>query len=106
MITRIVKLTFEEDKIDQFIAFFDTINRQVSRFEGCNGMRLLRDRHHPEIVFTYSSWKNEEALNHYRDSDLFGTVWPTIKPWFGAKPEAWTVDTYYEDGSFSSNEIK
>lgn len=106
MVTRIVKLTFEEDKIEQFISFFDTINVQVSRFQGCNGMRLLRDIHQPTIVFTYSYWNSEEALNQYRDSDLFGTVWPTIKQWFGAKPEAWTVDTYYEDGRFSSNEIE
>jgi len=104
MVTRIVKLTFSEDKIDTFMAFFDTIDTQVSRFNGCNGMRLLRDIHHPEVVFTYSYWNSEEALNKYRDSDLFGTVWPTIKPWFGAKPEAWTVSTYFEDGQFSTNQ--
>jgi len=103
MVTRIVKLTFHEDKIDGFIAFFDTINTKVSRYEGCNGMRLLRDIHRPEVVFTYSYWDSEDALNNYRDSELFGTVWPTIKPWFSEKPEAWTVGTYFEDGNFSSN---
>jgi heme-degrading monooxygenase HmoA len=101
MITRIVKLTFQEDKIDSFLAFFDTINTRVSRFEGCNGMRLLQDIKHPNIVFTYSYWNSEDALNNYRDSELFGGVWGTIKPWFGGKPEAWSVDTYFEDGLFS-----
>jgi len=104
MVTRIVKLTFQADRIADFMAFFDTIDTQVSRFEGCNGMRLLRDIHHPEVVFTYSYWNSEDALNNYRDSDLFGTVWPTIKPWFAAKPEAWTVSTHFEDGKFSSNQ--
>lgn len=105
MITRIVKLTFREEQIGPFLAFFDTINTRVSRFEGCNGMRLLRDIHAPNVVFTYSYWNSEEALNKYRDSELFGSVWSTIKPWFGAKAEAWSVETYFEDGRFSPNEI-
>lgn len=105
MITRIVKLTFEETQIQSFLAFFDTINTRVSRFEGCRGMRLLQDIHRPNIVFTYSYWDSEEALNNYRDSELFGSVWSTIKPWFGARAEAWSVNTYFEDGRFSTNEI-
>lgn len=104
MVTRIVKLTFAADTIDTFLAFFATIDTQVSRFPGCKGMRLLRDIHHPEVVFTYSCWNSEEALNNYRDSELFGMVWPTIKPWFGEKPEAWTVATFFEDGTFSTNQ--
>jgi heme-degrading monooxygenase HmoA len=96
-ITRIVKLTFNEAHIQDFLSFFDTINTQVSRFPGCRGMRLLRDIHRPNIVFTYSYWDSEEALNAYRDSELFGKVWPAIKPWFGGKAEAWTVETYFGD---------
>jgi heme-degrading monooxygenase HmoA len=98
MITRIVKLTFKEEEIGQFLDFFNTINTRVSRFEGCNGMRLLQDIHQPHVVFTYSYWTSEAALNNYRDSELFGGVWSTIKPWFGGKPEAWSVETYFEDG--------
>lgn len=96
MITRIVKLTFEADKIDDFLTFFETIKHQVNSFPGCYGMRLLRDVNHPAIVMTYSNWDSEESLNNYRDSVIFGTVWPTIKPWFGAKPEAWTTEVYFD----------
>ena len=98
MITRIVKLTFQEDKIADFIAFFDTIKTQVSSFENCHGMRLHQEKNKEYVVFTYSLWKDEEALNAYRDSELFQGVWSTIKPWFGARAEAWTVETYYEKG--------
>jgi quinol monooxygenase YgiN len=104
MITRIVKLTFEEEKINDFLAFFDTINTRVSTFENCYGMRLMQDLHQPNVVFTYSNWENENALNKYRDSDLFSGVWKTIKPWFKSKAEAWTVDTYFEDGTFLPNQ--
>lgn len=100
MLTRIVKLTFEVDKTADFIAFFDTIKKNVSSYENCYGMRLLQDQKQPNIVFTYSNWKDESALNKYRDSDLFQGVWSTIKPWFASRAEAWSVTTYYEDGSF------
>ncbi|MDR0801060.1 antibiotic biosynthesis monooxygenase family protein [Fluviicola sp.] len=103
MLTRIVKLTFQEEKIDDFLAYFNTINTRVSTFENCYGMRLMQDMYHPYIVFTYSNWKDESALNRYRDSELFRGVWSTIKPWFGGKPEAWSVETQFEDGTFSPN---
>lgn len=103
-ITRIVKLTFREEETENFLRFFDTINTQVSRFEGCNGMRLLRDIRQPNVVFTYSYWDSEAALNRYRDSELFGKVWSAIKPLFGEKAAAWSVSTYFEDGIFSPNE--
>lgn len=96
MITRIVKLHFKEDKIEDFLRFFESIKWQVARQPDCLGMKLLQDKNHPEIVFTYSKWKDEKALNTYRDSELFGTVWPTIKPWFKEKAQAWTVSEYFD----------
>ena len=96
MITRIVKLTFQEDKMDEFLAFFETIKFQVNSFPGCGGMKLLRDKNHPNIVLTYSNWESEDSLNNYRDSEVFGKVWPTIKPWFTARPEAWTTAVYFD----------
>lgn len=96
MITRIVKLQFQDDKIEDFLAFFDTIKHKVATFPRCHGMKLLQDIHNPTTVFTYSRWEDETALNAYRDSELFGTVWPTIKPWFSAKAEAWSVHEYFD----------
>ena len=63
----------------------------------------MQEKNKPHVVFTYSLWKSEDALNNYRDSELFRGVWSTIKPWFGEKAEAWTVETYFEDGNFSAN---
>lgn len=96
MITRVVKLHFQEDKIDQFLEFFDTIKEKVATYPRCHGMKLLQDIHQPNIVFTYSAWEDESALNAYRDSELFGKVWPTIKPWFKEKAEAWSVNEYFD----------
>lgn len=91
MLIRIVKLHFKEDKIDEFLAFFDTIKHNVNGFPGCLGMKLLRDIETPTQVMTYSHWEDDAALESYRTSDTFGLIWPKIKPWFAEKPEAWSM---------------
>ena len=97
MITRVVKIHFQEDKIQEFLTFFETIKFKVAKQPNCFGMKLLQDKNNPEIVFTYSLWKNEEALNNYRDSELFSNeVWPKIKPWFKEKAQAWTLEEYFD----------
>jgi quinol monooxygenase YgiN len=97
MITRVVKIHFQEDKIEQFLTFFETIKWEITKQENCYGMKLLQDKINPEIVFTYSLWKNQEALDKYRDSTLFSEqVWPKIKPWFKEKAQAWTLEEYFD----------
>lgn len=95
MITRIVKLRFEENKIDEFLVFFDTIKHIVNEFPGCYGMKLYQDIDEPTIVMTYSHWEAQENLDNYRNSEAFGAIWPKIKPWFSTKPEAWSVQAYF-----------
>lgn len=96
MIIRIVKLEFKEDKIQSFLDFFETIKEKVNSFPGCEGMKLVQDIKHPTIIMTYSHWETEDALNSYRYSETFGEVWPVIKPWFKERPEAWSLDTYFD----------
>ena len=96
MITRIVKLEFEKDRINDFLSFFDTIKHVVNEFPGCIGMKLYQDVITPTVVMTYSHWKDESDLENYRNSAQFGEIWSTIKPWFDAKPEAWTVKAYFD----------
>lgn len=95
MMIRIVKLHFQDEKIQDFLSFFDTIKHKVNEFPGCHGMKLLQDINNPSIVMTYSHWEKPESLENYRTSETFGEIWSTIKPWFGEKPQAWSVEEYY-----------
>ena len=92
MITRIVKLHFQEEKVTDFLALFDQVVTKVNGFPGCKKMYMLRDINNQSIFITHSLWNTEEDLNKYRDSELFQTIWPTIKPWFAEKPQAWSLD--------------
>lgn len=92
MIIRIVKMTFRDDSSETFKEFTISIKNTIQSFDGCLNINVLRDKHNPNIFFTYSHWESEEHLNRYRDSEFFKTTWAKTKQWFDAKPEAWTVE--------------
>jgi len=96
MITRIVKLEFKEHKTKEFLQLFDTVANRISEFPGCEGMKLYQDIDRPNIIITYSYWDSEEKLNNYRNSDVFSQIWPKLKPWFSEKPQAWSVEAYFD----------
>ena len=66
MFVRIVKLTFQENKIEAFLANFEEIKQQIRNFDGNEFLELYQDKQDPRIFFTYSYWKDEDALENYR----------------------------------------
>jgi quinol monooxygenase YgiN len=92
MIKRIVKMSFQPEKVDEFKGIFSKNWKLIAGFEGCSHVELLQDQSHPNVFFTYSIWENEEFLNKYRDSELFNKVWSSTKVLFNDKPQAWTVN--------------
>lgn len=93
MLIRIVKMTFVAGHEKDFLAEFHQKKSHIAGFEGCLGVELLQDIHQPQIFFTYSRWKDEASLEAYRSSALFAGTWQTVKQWFAARPEAWSVKT-------------
>ena len=96
MITRIVKLQFQAEKVADFLLIFNDTKLMVSNFEGCLGMRLLQDVKDSSIFFTYSQWESEDALLNYRQSDLFKSLWKSIKLLFEIPAEAWSTSIYFD----------
>lgn len=91
MIIRIVKMTFETNKVADFLTIFEASKKLIRNMEGCSHLELLKDVKTPTIFFTYSHWENENDLNTYRNSELFKSVWSKTKILFAEKPEAWSV---------------
>lgn len=92
MIVRIVKMSFNPNKTDEFLENFNNNKLKIRAFEGCNFLELYRDKNNTNVFFTYSYWDSEDDLERYRHSPLFKSVWAKTKPLFNAKPEAWSVD--------------
>ena len=93
MLIRIVRMTFQEDKIEDFLAIFNRSKRLIRGFEGCRHLELLRDKNVENIILTYSHWLSEEHLNTYRDSELFKTTWAATKALFSDKPVAFSSES-------------
>lgn len=91
-IQRIVKMTFVLERCDEFQTFFNEIKDQIAGQPGCSEVRLLRDKAASGVFFTYSLWDKQSSLDAYRETELFGMVWPKVKNWFNAKPEAWSTE--------------
>lgn len=92
MIVRIVKMRFQEDKIDSFLSNFELNKDKIRGFEGNLFLELYQDRTDPRIFFTYSYWENDEALHLYRNSYVFAKIWSETKCFFSEKAQAWSVD--------------
>lgn len=89
---RIVKMIFKEDLVPEFRSLFDEVQPKINAVNGCQGVELLQDKNQSNILFTYSYWDSEEALNAYRHSELFAETWKKTKALFDGKPEAWSVE--------------
>ncbi|WP_042479583.1 putative quinol monooxygenase [Solitalea canadensis] len=94
MIKRIVKMTFDPDKVDEFLTVFEESKALIRNFDGCHHLELLRDANAPNRFFTFSFWDSEIHLNTYRDSALFKSTWAKTKILFIEKPEAWSVEQH------------
>ncbi|MFT5846134.1 putative quinol monooxygenase [Psychroserpens sp.] len=92
MLTRIVKLSLEPSRIEEFLSNFESQKENIRAFNGCEFLELYRDKHKTNLFFTYSYWQAEADLENYRHSDLFKGIWAKTKPMFNGKPEAWSVD--------------
>ncbi len=90
-LTRLVKLTLRPAEVDEFIADFEQLEPRIKAVAGCLDVVLLQDSAYPNIVFTLSTWVDEEALNTYRKSDFFNTTWTRTKQRFAAPPQAWSM---------------
>lgn len=95
MFTRIVKMKFKEQNIDEFLSNFKNVKENIRNFPGCKFLELYQDKNDKTIFFTYSRWNTEEDLENYRKSDLFKKVWSRTKPLFDKRAQAWSVDTLY-----------
>ena len=96
MLVRVVQLTFKSEELDSFFEAFEVHKNKIAVFEGCRGMQLLQEIDNPCVIMTYSHWEDESALNTYRNSELFSSLWAKIKPKFSKKPLAWSHEIYFD----------
>lgn len=90
MLIRIVRMTFKIEGIPSFLENFEANKTFIRNFPGCQHLELWQDETQKNIFVTYSHWESEEALDQYRDSELFKSVWSFTKALFSEKPQAFS----------------
>ncbi|MCW3122275.1 MAG: antibiotic biosynthesis monooxygenase [Flavipsychrobacter sp.] len=91
MIVRVVQMTFQSDRINDFTALFEERKETIRSFPGCTHLELWQDTKDQNKFFTYSHWESEAHLDHYRFSEFFRDTWGLTKALFAEKPQAWSV---------------
>lgn len=85
-------MSFQEDKIENFLSVFEKQKEFIASFDGCSHLELLKETDSETTYFTYSYWHNEESLNKYRQSVFFKNIWSNVKKMFNDKPQAWSLE--------------
>jgi quinol monooxygenase YgiN len=83
MITRIVKMTFKSEHINDFQQIFHESQNLIKAFDGCIRLELMKDIDDENTFFTIS--------HSYRSSYLFKNTWSKVKPLFAEKALAWSL---------------
>ncbi|MFW5955200.1 MAG: putative quinol monooxygenase [Rhodothermales bacterium] len=87
MLIRLVRMTIAPDRRTDFLALFDSVSPSIRSHIGCHHLELWQDVRYPNVLTTYSLWENEDALNAYRNSDVFIDSWQQARRMFAAEPE-------------------
>ncbi len=88
---RIVRLSFAPEHTAAFRQIFRESATQIRNFPGCLNLQLWQDAESPHVFFTYSTWESAQALEAYRQSELFRKTWAKTKQLFNDKPLAWSA---------------
>ncbi len=91
MLVRIVRMTFASEQIENFKELFYDSQPKILAMPGCHRVELFRDWNDPHIFITHSHWDDQEALDHYRHSEMFKGVWQRTKAMFAGKPLAFSM---------------
>ena len=102
MLVRIVRMTFQEDKLEDFHTIFDHSKHHIRAFPGNCHLELLRDPDHPNVRMTYSLWESADALEAYRQSALFRTTWTATKVLFSEGAVAFSGERLEDVNPLSS----
>ena len=96
MLIRIVRMTFRPETVPAFLENFESNKHFIRNFPGCHHLELWQDHSEKNIFVTYSHWESEEALNKYRDSELFKSVWSFTKALFSEKAQVFSTKKLQE----------
>ena len=96
MLIRIVRMTFREEEVENFLGIFNESKEKIRAFPGCTHLELWKGYDESNVFTTYSYWEDLQDLENYRNSELFKGVWSRTKALFKEDPVAFSVKKFIE----------
>jgi heme-degrading monooxygenase HmoA len=87
-IVRLVRMTFQTEKVEDFLQLFSRVAGYIRSFPGCKRLELLEDHTQPNVFTTYSIWASDRDLDEYKLSPLFEETWSVTRAMFSESPTA------------------
>jgi quinol monooxygenase YgiN len=87
---------FTEAGVEEFLVIFNKHKVAIRNFPGCSHLELLKDADNANVYTTLSYWKDDQSLEDYRKSELFSSVWGTVKPLFAERTQAFSLLKFIE----------
>lgn len=87
-IIRVVRMAFKPEESDNFVKLYRAVEPHIRAFDGCEHVELYQEISDEHAYTTYSLWRSPDALEAYRQSDLFGKTWSAVKQMLRAKAAA------------------
>ena len=94
-IQRLVRMSFQTDRISDFMEVFEDSKEKIRNFPGCLALNLIVDFEDSSIIYTSSIWRAIEDLENYRNSELFIQTWRKTKLHFKEKAQTSTFNVIY-----------
>jgi quinol monooxygenase YgiN len=94
-IQRLVRMSFQTDRISDFMEVFEDSKEKIRNFPGCLALNLIVDFEDSSIIYTSSIWRAIEDLENYRNSELFIQTWRKTKIHFKEKAQTSTFNVIY-----------
>jgi len=94
-IQRLVRMSFQTDRISDFMEVFEDSKEKIRNFPGCLALNLIVDFEDSSIIYTSSIWRAIEDLENYRNSELFIQTWRKTKIHFKEKAKTSTFNVIY-----------
>jgi quinol monooxygenase YgiN len=79
MIVRWVSLPLRPDSSTAFERLYRASAPRVRQRPGCLAVYLLRHPDDEDTYVTLSLWQDAASLETYRESNVFGEIWPQVK---------------------------
>ncbi|MBV9790650.1 MAG: antibiotic biosynthesis monooxygenase, partial [Chloroflexi bacterium] len=57
MLTRLVRMYFQPDRVEEFLAFYEQLRPKIAAQPGCISVQLLRQADDPSSFATWSVWE-------------------------------------------------